>query len=82
VQNKRSRHEIENEDEIFIRSSNRVLIVRDPFLDWWALSLSQARRPPVLPPRQPPCRQRLTKAMAAGASLRRTQQQSDEAVEL
>jgi hypothetical protein len=52
VQNKRSRREIPNEDEIFIRSGNRLLVVRDPFLDWWSSTLSQARRPPVLPPRR------------------------------
>ena len=50
VQNKRSRREIENESKIFIRSGNRVLVIRDPFLDWWATTLSDARRPPVVPP--------------------------------
>jgi hypothetical protein len=58
VQNKRSRREIPNESEIFIRSGNRTLAVRDPFLDWWATTLSEARRPPVLPDRQPPHRRR------------------------
>jgi hypothetical protein len=68
IQNKRSQREIENEAEIFVRSGNRVLVVRDPFIEWWAGSLSQARRPPVLPPRQPPPRrQRRANAMAAGA---------------
>jgi hypothetical protein len=53
VQNKRSRREIPNESEIFVRSGNRVLVVRDPFLDWWATTLSEARRPPpVAPPRR------------------------------
>lgn len=50
VQNKRSRREIENESRIFIRSGNRVLVIRDPFLDWWATTLSEARRASVLPP--------------------------------
>jgi hypothetical protein len=59
VQNKRSRHEIPNESEIFIRSGNRVLVVRDPFLDWWATTLSDARRPPVV---APPRRQRRDRA--------------------
>jgi hypothetical protein len=53
VQNKRSRREIPNENEIFIRSGNRVLVARDPFLDWCKTTLSEARRrPPVLPPRR------------------------------
>jgi hypothetical protein len=47
VQNKRSRREIPNESEIFIRSGNRVLVRRDPFLGWWATTLSEVRRPPV-----------------------------------
>ena len=50
LQNKRSRREIPNEDEIFLRSGNRVLVRRDPFLAWWSTTLSAARRPPVLPP--------------------------------
>jgi hypothetical protein len=52
VQNKRSRREIPNESEIFLRSGNRVLVRRDPFLRWWATTLSDARRPPVVPPRR------------------------------
>jgi hypothetical protein len=50
VQNKRSRREIPA--EVFIRSGNRVLVRRDPFLDWWTTTLSDARRSPVLPPRR------------------------------
>lgn len=42
IQNKRSRREIP--DECFIRSGPRVLVRRDPFLDWWALTLSSARQ--------------------------------------
>ena len=49
VQNRRSRREIPNESEIFFRSGNRVLVARDPFLKWWATTLSEARRPPVVP---------------------------------
>jgi hypothetical protein len=52
VQNKRSRGEIPDEREIFMRSGNRVLVARDPFLDWWATTLSEARRPSILPPRR------------------------------
>jgi hypothetical protein len=50
VQNKRSRREIP--DACFARSGSRVLVLRDPFLDWWETTLSPARRPPVLPPRR------------------------------
>ena len=50
IQNRRSRNEIP--DDCFARSGPRVLVIRDPFLDWWAKTLSPARRPPVLPPRR------------------------------
>jgi hypothetical protein len=50
TQNRRSRGEIP--DECFARSGARVLVLRDPFLAWWATTLSPARRPPVLPPRR------------------------------
>jgi hypothetical protein len=52
VQNKRSQRVIP--DECFVRSGLRVLVLRDPFLDWWATTLSPARRPPVAPPRRGP----------------------------
>lgn len=42
IQNKRSRREIP--DECFVRSGRRVLVVRDPFLDWWETTLSDARQ--------------------------------------
>jgi hypothetical protein len=29
-----------------------VLVIRDPFLDWFATTLSDARRPPVVSPRR------------------------------
>jgi hypothetical protein len=45
IQNKRSAREIP--DECFIRSGTRVLVVRDPFLSWWAATLSKARQPSV-----------------------------------
>jgi hypothetical protein len=51
TQNRRSRGEIP--DECFARSGTRVLVIRDPFLTWWATTLSDARRPPpVVPPRR------------------------------
>jgi hypothetical protein len=37
IQNKRSRGEIP--DECFVRSGPRVLVLRDPFLDWWGATL-------------------------------------------
>ncbi len=42
VQNKRSRREIP--DECFVRSGPRVLVIRDPFLDWWSATLNDARQ--------------------------------------
>jgi hypothetical protein len=56
TQNRRSRGEIP--DECFTRSGARVLVIRDPFLDWWATTLSDARRPSVLPSRPPRRRRR------------------------
>ena len=56
VQNKRSRREIPNENEMFVRSGNRLLVKRDPFLDWWGTTLSEARAPVVS--LQPPRRRR------------------------
>jgi hypothetical protein len=50
VQNKRSRREIP--DACFVRSGPRVLVRRDLFLDWWKLTLSEARRPSSGPPRR------------------------------
>jgi hypothetical protein len=40
TQNKRSRGEIP--DECFVRSGPRVLVLRDPFLDWWGATLRPA----------------------------------------
>jgi hypothetical protein len=51
TQNRRSRGEIPNESEIFTRSGNRIVVSRDPFIDWWATTLSDGRRPPVVPSR-------------------------------
>jgi hypothetical protein len=56
IQNERSRRKIP--EECFARSGNRVLVIRDPFLDWWATTLSEARRPPVVS-HPPPRRSRL-----------------------
>jgi hypothetical protein len=52
IQNRRSRSEYENEDEIFFRVGNRVGVRRDPFLTSVAGTLSRARRLPVQPPRR------------------------------
>jgi|SRR6516162_8303757 hypothetical protein len=49
VQNKRSRREIP--DACFARTGTRVLVLRDPFLDWWQTTLLPARQPPVVPRR-------------------------------
>jgi hypothetical protein len=49
IQNKRSRREIP--DQCFVRSGTRVLVLRDPFLDWWGATLSEARQPTVSRPR-------------------------------
>lgn len=45
TQNRRALRQIP--DECFVRSGTRVLIVRDPFLAWWATTLSEARQPVV-----------------------------------
>ena len=50
TQNRRSRGEIP--ERCFTRSGSRVLVVRDPFLDWWATTLSDARQPSGKPPRR------------------------------
>lgn len=41
IQNKRSLREIP--DECFIRAGAKVLVRRDPFLDWWATTLAPTR---------------------------------------
>jgi len=54
TQNRRSRREIPNADAIFVRSGNRTLVARDPFLAWFATTLGARRPPPTLPaPRRP-----------------------------
>jgi len=50
IQNLRARREIP--DSCFVRSGQRVLVLRDEFLRWWETRLSDARRPPVVPPRR------------------------------
>jgi hypothetical protein len=50
IQNRRSQRLIPNEDQIFVRSGNRILVVRDPFLAWFATTLRPARQLPSAPP--------------------------------
>ena len=45
VQNRRALRQIP--DECFVRSGTRVLVLRDPFLNWWGTTLSEARQPIV-----------------------------------
>jgi hypothetical protein len=45
VQNKRGRGEIP--DECFCYQGRRVIVLRDPFLNWWISTLTQQR--PALP---------------------------------
>jgi putative SOS response-associated peptidase YedK len=52
IQNKRSARAIP--DECFIRSGTRVLVVRDPFFDWWSTTLSEARQPFTIQRRRRP----------------------------
>jgi hypothetical protein len=63
IQNKRARRAIPNEEQIFVRSGNRVLVLRDPFLWWFATTLTRARQPATPPPprrerRAPPAGER------------------------
>jgi hypothetical protein len=62
TQNRRSRREIPNADEIFVRSGNRTLVARDPFLDWFATTLALPRQPPTTPP---PRRERRPRRLAS-----------------
>jgi hypothetical protein len=50
IQNRRALRQIP--DECFVRSGTRVLVLRDPFLDWWRTTLSEARPPIVTRPRR------------------------------
>jgi hypothetical protein len=45
IQNLRSARKIP--DECFCRAGSRVLVIRDPFLDWWSTTLTEARTPPL-----------------------------------
>ena len=45
IQNRRALRQIP--DNCFVRSGTRVLVLRDPFLDWWGGTLSEARQPGV-----------------------------------
>jgi hypothetical protein len=52
IQNKRALRQIP--DECFCRSGPRVLVIRDPFLNWWGSTLTEARKPIA---RRPRCQQ-------------------------
>jgi hypothetical protein len=65
TQNRRSRGEIP--DECFARSGTRVLVIRDPFLEWWATTLSDGRRPAAVPPRRGRRRARADEAARASS---------------
>jgi hypothetical protein len=43
IQNRRALRQIP--DDCFVRSGTRVLVLRDPFLNWWGTTLSEARQP-------------------------------------
>src|SRR5215472_3159431 len=63
TQNRRAQRKIP--DKCFCRSGPRVLVIRDPFLDWWQTTLTEARQPDA---RRPPRRQ----DQAASGSKRRS----------
>jgi hypothetical protein len=50
TQNRRSRGEIP--ERCFARSGSRVLVIRDPFLEWWQTTLSDACKASGRPPRR------------------------------
>jgi len=52
IQNLRARREIP--DGCFVRSGPKIIVLRDPFLDWWGARLSDARlpSPSVVTPRR------------------------------
>jgi hypothetical protein len=61
TQNRRSRRQIP--DECFVRGGARLVIVlRDPFLDWWATTLPEASSSPAVPVRRTPRRRRQGRA--------------------
>ena len=43
IQNRRALRQIP--DDCFVRSGTRVLVIRDPFLNWWSSTLTEARQP-------------------------------------
>jgi hypothetical protein len=43
IQNRRALRQIP--DSCFVRSGTRVLVLRDEFLAWWGMTLSEARQP-------------------------------------
>jgi hypothetical protein len=65
IQNKRCRREIP--DECFARSGNGpTIVIRDPFLDWWATTLRDARQPFGKPPRSAPLTAEASRRRPAG----------------
>jgi hypothetical protein len=45
IQNRRTLRQIPS--ECFVRSGTRVLVLRDPFLNWWATTLREVRQPTI-----------------------------------
>ena len=51
IQNLRSQRQAP--EDAFVRSGNKIVVIRDKFLPWWVFTLSDARQPPaVRPPRR------------------------------
>ena len=50
IQNRRALRQIP--DDCFVKSGPRVLVLRDPFLDWWSQTLTDARKPVANRPRR------------------------------
>jgi hypothetical protein len=48
IQNRRSQRQAP--EGAFVRSGNKVVVLRDKFLPWWISTLSDARQPPAVPP--------------------------------
>jgi hypothetical protein len=71
VQNRRCKREIP--DACFVRSGNRVLVIREPFLNWFKSTLRDARQPFGKPARATPPtpragRKKLARSDTAAAS--------------
>jgi hypothetical protein len=63
IQNKRSERLIPT--DCFVRSGTRVLVVRDPFLSWWATTLSEAAPPGRTGQRHQPAKRENTPVLLA-----------------